>query len=362
MGEVRDISKKISVLFLIIILTLFGFLTYVQQASGGGTVTVLGASARIDNYKPNTKITVSQGESFTLEVWFTNTGGSGAYFYAGATIWDSSGNQIQNLWSGKIYVDAGKQGHVSWTTSINTVGEYWLQFGIWNEAKTTLLAKAPSPSQNLIKVTAIDNPPRVEAFDVSPRSTTLGNPFTISYTVSDDKGLTRVELWRAEDSGGSPVNWQKIKEVSVSGTRYSGSFSDAPTSVGSYWYGIHVVDTAGQWVTEPSPIRVTVSQITSPTISKTFSVTISPGGSAEDTIVIYNPNNVKITVKSFTITDYGGFKGSVTVLTSLPFDISAYSSGEIRVRITANSDCPAGTFTIKYKIIGDPNNWEVLGD
>jgi hypothetical protein len=358
-GGIRQTLGLLCLLLFIIFLP--GFLTSIREAGGGGTVTVIGA--RIDSYNPNTKITVNKGESFKLEVWFTNTGSSGANFYAGATIWDSSGTQIKNLWSNKIYVEAGKQGYATLTTSIDTVGEYWLQFGIWNEAKTTLLARAPSPSQNLIKVVG-DNPPKVEAFDVSPRSTTLGNTFTISYTVSDDKGLTRVELWRADDSGGSPVNWQKIKEASVSGTRYSGSFSDTPTNVGSYWYGIHVVDTAGQWVTEPSPIRVTVLQITNPTLSKTFKVTITPGEFADDTIVISNLNNIKITVKSFTITDYGGFNnyGSVTCLTSLPFDIPANSNGEIRVRITANSDCPPQTFTIKYKIIGDPNNWEVLGD
>jgi len=50
MEEVGGISKKTFVLLLVIILTLFGFSIYVQQVSGGGTVTVLGASARIDNY------------------------------------------------------------------------------------------------------------------------------------------------------------------------------------------------------------------------------------------------------------------------------------------------------------------------
>jgi uncharacterized membrane protein len=44
----------------------------------------------------------------------------------------------------------------------------------------------------------------------------------------------------------------------------------------------------------------------------------------------------------------------------LPFDIPAKGNGEIRVRITAASDCTAGTFTIKYKISGD--GWEVSGD
>jgi len=353
----RSLSKPIHIV-LAISLVLLSSLLYLQDVMGGGTVNVVGTSARIDSYSPSSKITVRTGEPFKLEVWFTNTGTSGTYFYAGASIWDSAGNVVKDSWSSKIYLDAGKQTSASWTVSIDKEGEYWLQFGIWDETKTKLLVKAPSPSQNLIKVIT-DNPPKVEAFDVQPRSTTLGGSFTISYTVSDDIGLTRVELWRAVDSGGSPINWQEIKRASISGTRYSGSFSDAPPSVGSYWYGIHVVDTAGQWVTEPSPIKVTVG-LNQPSITKTFSVTVGAGQSADDTIVISNPNNVKITVRSFTVTDYGGFKGTVTCLTSLPFDIPANSNGEIKVRITANSDCPPGSYLIKYKITGD--SFELYGD
>jgi hypothetical protein len=72
----------------------------------------------------------------------------------------------------------------------------------------------------------------------------------------------RVELWRANDSGGSPVGWAEIKRTSLSGKGpSSGSFTDARSSAGTYWYGIHVVDTKGQWSPEPSPpgpIKVTV--------------------------------------------------------------------------------------------------------
>ncbi|GEM_PF-5583217 len=92
-----------------------------------------------------------------------------------------------------------------------------------------------------------DNPPNVNSFSVSPSSVTLGSSFTISYSVSDEIGLVRVELWRADDSGGTPVNWGEVKRTSVSGKSSSGSFSDAPTSSGFYWYGVHVVDSAGKW-------------------------------------------------------------------------------------------------------------------
>ena len=117
-------------------------------------------------------------------------------------------------------------------------------------------------------------PPTVDTFDVTPRSLTLGNAFTISYTVSDDTGLKQVELWRATDTDGDgQPNWPStpLKTTTLSGqTSYSGSFTDKPTSANTYWYGIHVVDNAGNWNDEQNsntggvpgdygPIKVTVT-------------------------------------------------------------------------------------------------------
>jgi parallel beta-helix repeat protein len=88
-------------------------------------------------------------------------------------------------------------------------------------------------------------PPTVNDFSVTPHSVSLGNAFAITYTVSDTggSGLNRVELWRRSET----VDWQEIKRTSISGDTYSGSFTDAPPSIGAYWYGIHVVDNAGNW-------------------------------------------------------------------------------------------------------------------
>jgi hypothetical protein len=61
----------------------------------------------------------------------------------------------------------------------------------------------------------------------------------------DDFGLKQVELWRADDTVGIP--FREIKRVSVSGRSYSGSFTDAPSSAGTYRYGVHAVDTSGKW-------------------------------------------------------------------------------------------------------------------
>ena len=114
-------------------------------------------------------------------------------------------------------------------------------------------------------------PPTVDAFSVTHDSVTQGDSFTISYTVSDTggSGLKQVELWRAIDVGGEP-DWGTFpvdnpkQTTPLSGqSSYSGSFSDAPPSVGIYWYGLHVVDNAELWSVvpdPPGPIDVEVTQ------------------------------------------------------------------------------------------------------
>jgi len=92
------------------------------------------------------------------------------------------------------------------------------------------------------------NPPTVQAFRVTGLGSTAGESFTISYTVASDhgySGLKQVELWRSDEKS----DWQEVKGDTLSGNdyRYSGSFTDSPQSPGKYWYGVHVVDNAGNW-------------------------------------------------------------------------------------------------------------------
>jgi len=131
-----------------------------------------------------------------------------------------------------------------------------------------------------VKVASGDTiPPTVDAFDVTPRSVALGNSFTISYTVSDTggSGLNRVELWRKREGGG---NWREINRTSLVGVGdgpYSSSFSDTPLFTGTYWYGIHVVDNASNWESEPDPPGpIEVSVIPPPTPTPTPSPSPSP--------------------------------------------------------------------------------------
>ena len=96
--------------------------------------------------------------------------------------------------------------------------------------------------------------PTVDNFSVTPASVVAGESVTISYKVSDTggSGLNRVELWRTDDTdaSGNPI-WHsddEVKRTPISGNGpVSDVFTDSPSSVGSYWYGIHVVDNAGKW-------------------------------------------------------------------------------------------------------------------
>jgi len=93
-------------------------------------------------------------------------------------------------------------------------------------------------------------------------------------------------------------------------------------------------------------------RVNTPTIGS-FKVTLDSGTSTEVDVSVSNSNPVTIKVTAFAVTDWGGFRGSVTAV-NLPLDIAASSVGYVRVRISANSDCPYGTYTIRFKLSGTP--------
>ncbi|MEM1684289.1 MAG: PKD domain-containing protein [Nanopusillaceae archaeon] len=110
-------------------------------------------TAKIVDYQPSSKIQVSPGQNFVLRVTFQNTGNTAWDFWGGYTIWDASGRIVADGWSsGAQRVQPGQQGTFEWQIALSTPGEYWLQFGVWKQQGQELLARAPSPSQNLIKV------------------------------------------------------------------------------------------------------------------------------------------------------------------------------------------------------------------
>ena len=89
-------------------------------------------------------------------------------------------------------------------------------------------------------------PPIVQAFKVTPLSLVIGESISIDYSVSDNdgSGLKQVEIWRKDVQS----EWQEIKSNAAFGkATVSGTFKDTPPATGNYWYGLHVVDNAGNW-------------------------------------------------------------------------------------------------------------------
>jgi hypothetical protein len=143
----------------------------------------------------------------------------------------------------------------------------------------------------LISAGSDSAPPTISSFSVSPSTINPGQRIAASYTVSDSggSGLNRVELWRANVDGGvSDPSWTQLQTRDLRGTGNgptSGTFSDSPPGTGSYWYGIHVVDNAGNLIDErragqgPRRVDVLAGGTSLPTVS-TLPATLVTANSA----------------------------------------------------------------------------------
>jgi len=124
-------------------------------------------------------------------------------------------------------------------------GAYWLSYKHFFDKTTS--------SKEFLKLIVVKRRankdtdfPKVEAFDISPRSLTAGESLLIAYEVSDNggSGLKQVELWRKDESS----DWQHINTNTLAGeTGLLSTFIDIPSVPGTCWYGVHVVDNAGNW-------------------------------------------------------------------------------------------------------------------
>jgi C1A family cysteine protease len=83
----------------------------------------------------------------------------------------------------------------------------------------------------------------------------------ISWTVTDQGGsqLDYIAIWRApynasncHETNKSGCVWSQIQTINISGDSQTGSHTDSPGN-GSWWYGMHVYDNAGNWSQEPTP-------------------------------------------------------------------------------------------------------------
>ena len=161
--------------------------------------------------------------------------------------------------------------------------------------------------------TGDNTPPTINAFNVSPSSTTLGQGFTVSYTVSDAGGshLKQVTLWRANVDGTvNDPSWAQIgSTIPLSGDGpSSGSFpTDIPSAAGNYWYGIHVNDNANNYMNERvaglGPKEVTVTSIDTTPDPFTFT---AQTGVALNTTVTSNTITVSGINSAASITITGG--------------------------------------------------------
>jgi hypothetical protein len=201
---------------------------------------------------------VSLGSSFIVSYGVSDSGGFGL---KQVELWrapDSGGSP--GTWAQLQTKSAsGSSGSGSFTDTPSSAGTYW--YGVHVVDNAGNWAAESSPAQRMVNPAADTIKPQVDSFSVTPSSVSLGSSFIVSYGVSDSggSGLKQVELWRAPDSGGIPGTWAQLQTKSASGNSSSGSFTDAPSSTGTYWYGVHVVDNAGNWAAEGSPAQRAVN-------------------------------------------------------------------------------------------------------
>jgi len=214
----------------------------------------------------------------------------------------------------------------------------------------------------IVSDTTVYNYPTVDSFNVTPTSIILGDVFNISYTVSDDIGLQQTELWRVNDVGGEPGDWDTLDNPIftkiLSGQKnYSGSFTDNPDITGTYWYGMHVVDTSGNWSVEPKPPGPIVVTVTNPTSTIDISLEEVEVSKYIQLMSSYNPNNISVKVK---------FKNIGEVIID-SFQIELYINGELKhVEKEDNKNLVPGTsgisfffWTLSEDICGDNIKMEI---
>lgn len=132
--------------------------------------------------------------------------------------------------------------------------------------------------------------PTVVSFDVQPRTTS--GSVTASFSATDIGGsyLNSAELWRAAYDGSNcsetvkiNCSWGQLGSITapVSSNSWTGSISDTAPS-GTYLYGIHILDNAGNVGLEPALIKVVSASSSGqlPTATLTASPTTITQGSS----------------------------------------------------------------------------------
>lgn len=115
--------------------------------------------------------------------------------------------------------------------------------------------------------------PQVNSFSASPDSITLGETTKISWQVQDSGGskLKDTKLYRCKsETYQSCPGWGRpIAEYANINSDGPENYSktDTPPETGTYWYGVHVSDNAGNYVKDSKgPIKVSVHASNSPPV------------------------------------------------------------------------------------------------
>jgi hypothetical protein len=122
------------------------------------------------------------------------------------------------------------------------------------KAGTTTIIAASGSIKGTAAVTVRLNDtikPTVVSFSANAQTIDFGKSVTFSYSVKDSggSGLKQIELWRSTNNKDFVELVDKRKSLSGDGPTL-GSFIDTPPTAGNYYYGIHVVDNAGNWISE----------------------------------------------------------------------------------------------------------------
>ncbi len=205
-------------------------------ADGAGNTGSWSGPYKLDTTSPSASATgASSGwyyasPSITLSA--SDSGGSGLSY--SKYIWDSStgcvGSGMAYSNGGTITMSAGS--HTLYLCVADNAGNTGTWSGGYNLDNIAPTVTALSPSAAATKVAPI-----------------------LNYTVTDTGGsnLSSVQLWRTTDSSGAPNSsgWAQVSSASISGSSYSGSFTDSSAAANTiYWYGIHALDAAGSCINE----------------------------------------------------------------------------------------------------------------
>ena len=184
--------------------------------------------------------------------------------------------------------------------------------------------------------------PTITSFSLNPTSITVGNSFSISYTISDSggSGLSWIDLWRATDNNGQPTGWTVLQPrhylSNYGNGPASGTFFDAPP-VGIYWYGIHAQDTAQNTAYEPYKLRGSV-------MSPPASTPVAPAPAPQTLYVSLSASQYSITAgqNAFLTADVSG-----TAQGTIHYQFDCTNNGSYEVDVVNNTD-PYTTSSCNY--------------